>query len=42
MKQDSSWRKILDKLLPEFLAFYSAFIIAIIGFPTVSEKRSSA
>jgi len=22
MKQDSSWRKILDKLLPEFLAFY--------------------
>jgi hypothetical protein len=22
MKQDSSWRKILDKLLPDFLAFY--------------------
>lgn len=32
MKQDSSWRKILDKLLPEFLAFYFPEIYAAIDF----------
>lgn len=32
MKQDSSWRKILDKLLPEFLAFYFPEIHAAIAF----------
>lgn len=32
MKQDSSWRKILDKLLPEFLAFYFPEIHAAIDF----------
>lgn len=32
MKQDSSWRKILDKLLPEFLAFYFPEICAAIDF----------
>jgi hypothetical protein len=32
MKQDSSWRKILDKLLPEFLAFYFREIFQAIDF----------
>jgi len=32
MKQDSSWRKILDKLLPEFLAFYFREIHLAIDF----------
>ena len=32
MKQDSSWRKILDKLLPEFLAFYFSEIHQAIDF----------
>ncbi len=32
MKQDSSWRKILDKLLPEFLAFYFPEIHQAIAF----------
>jgi len=32
MKQDSSWRKILDKLLPEFLAFYFREIYQAIDF----------
>ena len=32
MKQDSSWRKILDKLLPEFLAFYFREIYRAIDF----------
>ncbi|MGH7453318.1 MAG: hypothetical protein ACRENG_18355 [bacterium] len=32
MKQDSSWRKILDKLLPEFLAFYFPEIHQAIDF----------
>lgn len=32
MKQDSSWRKILDKLLPEFLAFYFPKIHQAIDF----------
>ncbi len=32
MKQDSSWRKILDKLLPEFLAFYFPEIHRAIDF----------
>jgi len=32
MKQDSSWRKILDKLLPEFLAFYFREIYDAIDF----------
>jgi hypothetical protein len=32
MKQDSSWRKILDTLLPEFLAFYFPDIHQAIDF----------
>jgi len=32
MKQDSSWRKILDKLLPEFLGFYFREIHLVIDF----------
>jgi len=32
MKQDSSWRKILDKLLPDFLAFYFREIHQAIDF----------
>lgn len=32
MKQDSSWRKILDKLLPEFLSFYFPEIHQAIDF----------
>lgn len=32
MKQDSSWRKILDKLLPEFLAFYFPKIHQAVDF----------
>ena len=32
MKQDSSWRKILDKLLPEFLGFYFREIHQAIDF----------
>jgi len=32
MKQDSSWRKILDKLLPEFLEFYFPEIHQAIDF----------
>jgi hypothetical protein len=32
MKQDSSWRKILDKLLPDFLAFYFRAIYQAIDF----------
>ncbi len=32
MKQDSSWRKILDKLLPEFLAFFFPEIHQAIDF----------
>jgi hypothetical protein len=32
MKQDSSWRKILDKLLPDFLAFYFREIYQAIDF----------
>jgi len=32
MKQDSSWRKILDKLLPEFLAFFFPKIHQAIDF----------
>jgi len=32
MKQDSSWRRILDKLLPEFLAFYFHEIYRAIDF----------
>jgi len=32
MKQDSSWRNILDKLLPEFLAFYFPEIHQAIAF----------
>jgi len=32
MKQDSSWRKILDKLLPDFLAFYFQEIHQAIDF----------
>ena len=32
MKQDSSWRKILDKLLPEFLAFYFPEIHGAVAF----------
>jgi hypothetical protein len=32
MKQDSSWRKILDKLLPEFLAYYFPKIHQAIDF----------
>ncbi len=32
MKQDSSWRKILDKLLPEFLAFYFPEIHRAVDF----------
>lgn len=32
MKQDSSWRKIIDKLLPEFLAFYFPKIYRAIDF----------
>jgi len=32
MKQDSSWRKILDKLLPEFLAFFFREIHQAIDF----------
>jgi len=32
MKQDSSWRKVLDKLLPEFLAFYFSEIHQAIDF----------
>ncbi len=32
MKQDSSWRKILDQLLPEFLAFYFPEIHQAIDF----------
>jgi len=32
MKQDSSWRKILDKLLPQFLAFFFKEIYQAIDF----------
>jgi hypothetical protein len=32
MKQDSSWRKVLDKLLPEFLAFFFRKIYQAIDF----------
>lgn len=32
MKQDSSWRKIIDRLLPEFLAFYFRAIYEAIDF----------
>jgi len=32
MKQDSSWRKILDKLLPDFFAFYFREIYQAIDF----------
>jgi len=32
MKQDSSWRKILDKLLPDFLGFYFREIYLAIDF----------
>jgi len=32
MKQDRSWRKILDKLLPEFLAFFFREIHQAIDF----------
>lgn len=32
MKQDSSWRKILDKLLPQFLAFFFREIYKAIDF----------
>lgn len=32
MKQDSSWRRILEKLLPEFLAFYFREIYQAIDF----------
>jgi len=32
MKQDSSWRRILDKLLPQFLAFFFPEIHRAIDF----------
>jgi len=39
MKQDSSWRKILDKLLPEFLAFFFREIHQAIDFKKGFEFR---